>query len=207
VRPADGVPADAVAAAWQASGGNLRVPGFLSADLAGTLRDALRHQQMSLERSPIGLFQYFHYPFWPDDDCEHPLCAFARWLRTDGAAWVSAITGRDLVSPPDEIFVGFWYGKGCWLDAHNDFGKGRAVAFVIGLTAEPWPESDGGWLEFLDADHRVIERRPPGFGTVDLFDVSHRRAIHRVPMVRTHRERLTISGWFYPRVPGEGIDP
>lgn len=25
--------------------------------------------------------------------------------------------------------------------------------------------------------------------------------------VSTHRERLTISGWFYPRVPGEGIEP
>ena len=205
--PAEGLALPDLAEAWRASGGNLRIPGFLGPELAGVLQRALRAQNFEFVRSDTELFQHYRYPFWPDEACDHPLCAFARWLRTDGAAWVSAISGRDLVSPVEQIFVGFWYGKGSWLDPHNDFGKGRAIAFVIGLTSETWPAEEGGWLEFLDADGRVRERRPPGFGTVDLFDVSHPRQIHQVPMLTGHHERLTISGWFYPRIPGEGIEP
>lgn len=196
-----------VAPAWRASGGNLRLDGFVDHDTAQALHDALVAQEFEFARSPTDLFQHARYPIWPDDDCDHPICAFARWFRTDGAAWISAVTGRDLVGPREEVLVGYWYGKGGFLDLHNDFGKGRAVALVLGLTPTTWPAEEGGWLELHGPAGHVVERRPPGFGTADLLDVSHPRHPHQIPMLTTHQRRLTITGWWWPRVPGEGIEP
>jgi Rps23 Pro-64 3,4-dihydroxylase Tpa1-like proline 4-hydroxylase len=92
------------------------------------------------------------------------------------------------------------YSRGCYLDAHNDTDGSRALAFVLGLTREPWPAERGGHLEFLDTGGgaiRVRERRPPGWNTLDLFDVRRPDHIHRVPLVEDPVLRLAVSGWFY----------
>ena len=72
------------------------------------------------------------------------------------------------------------------------------MAYVVGLSPEPWPAEEGGWLEFLGGpDGPVLERRSPGWNTLDLFDVRRPGRWHRVPILREHRARRTIAGWFH----------
>ena len=93
------------------------------------------------------------------------------------------------------------YTKGCYLAPHNDYDGTRAIAYVLGLSPRPWSAAQGGHLEFLSADgRRVLERRAPGWNTLDLFDVHRAPPLHRVPLVTEHVERRTLTGWF--RVPG-----
>jgi Rps23 Pro-64 3,4-dihydroxylase Tpa1-like proline 4-hydroxylase len=71
---------------------------------------------------------------------------------------------------------------------------------VLGLTDEPWPADHGGHLEFLavDGDALIVtERRPPGWNTLDLFDVTGTACLHQVPIVTCDVERRAITGWFF----------
>lgn len=179
--------------------GSLRVDGLLDEAIAGELLEALRAEPHRLTASAaLGLaFQYFSHAFVPDADCDHVLCRFGRWLHGDGAAWVASIVGRRLGPPVDRQVVATHYERGSFLDPHNDWDGARQIAFVYGLTSERWPAGDGGHLEFLDARGAVIERREPGWNTLDLFDVSAPTRPHRIPIVTRSCERRAISGWLY----------
>ncbi|MBX3467044.1 MAG: 2OG-Fe(II) oxygenase [Planctomycetes bacterium] len=188
--------------AW-AAGEALRVAPALDEGEALALLEATRREPHALvvpEAPPIR-FQFWKWAGIPEAACEHALCRLGRWTQTDLLAWVEAVTGLALAPPPEgPPCAAALYTKGSYLDAHDDYGRGRAVAYVLGLTPAPWPEADGGWLEFLAAqDGPVVEARPPGWNTLDLFDVRAPGRWHRVTLLREHHQRRTIAGWFHPR--------
>jgi hypothetical protein len=205
---------EAVRAAWEASHGNVRIDGFLAPEEVDRLATALSGQAFELTRSSVDMYQYWRSDLHYDAACDHVLCALGRWLHDEAPAIAGRWTGMALAPDRDELLSANLYSKGSYLDVHNDFGKGRAVAFVLGLTREPWSAEEGGWLEFVrrgrpwgelspeerdSPDAEVLLRRPPGWNTLDLFDVRGQDRWHRVTLVRTHRARLTVSGWFYPK--------
>lgn len=196
---ADVTPTPAQRAAWAAREG-LRIEGFLPPGQAEALLAALRALPHPLRASEGALgFLYGECTLVPEPDCDHPLCAFGRWWHDAGRAFVADLSGLALASPADHRVVGMHYGKGGYLDCHNDYDGQRAVAYVLGLTPAAWPWEEGGHLEFVavEGDAEVlVERRPPGFNTLDLFDVSTGGPLHRVPILTAHHERRTISGWF-----------
>lgn len=194
-----GLDLPALATRWQASR-NLRIEGFLQPEVAGLLVDAVRLQPHTLRTGNGPLtFLYGECTLIPEPACDHPTCAFARWWHTTGRVVIEGITGQRLRSPDDQRVVATHYGKGAYLDAHNDFDGQRAVAYVLGLTRSSWPAEEGGHLEFLGVEGSevvVLERRAPGFNTLDLFEVSQNPPPHRIPIVTGHHERRAISGWF-----------
>ncbi len=188
-------------ATWQERG-SIRVERFLADDVAVALRDTARNTATELRVSPPDrfAFQYWAATLVPESDCDHHLCRFGRWLWSDAVAWVSALTDLPLAPPADRLLVATHYDKGSYLDPHDDWDGARQVAFVLGLTDDVWPADQGGHLEFLAADDqavRVIERRAPGWNTLDLFDVRASARPHMIPILRRRAERRAISGWFY----------
>lgn len=189
----------------------LRIAPFLREDIAEALLTALRPQAFTLIAtiSATLSFQYFSFTLKPEDSCDHVLCHFGRWLWTDGAEWLSALTDMPLGPPDDRLLQSSLYTKGCYLDVHNDYDGTRQIAFIIGLTRTltggdaPVHSADiGGQLEFLRAapeGAELVERRPAGWNTLDIFDVRAPDRLHRVPVVTRALERRAISGWLYQR--------
>jgi hypothetical protein len=180
---------------------SLRVDRFLADDAALALRDALRKCEFQIVTPQHDEVQ-FRYQYWvhaqvPDAACDHVVCAAGRWLWSDGAAWVSRLTGLALAPPDDRLLVATVYERGSYLDPHNDVDGRRKVAFVLGLTDTRWPAEDGGHLEFLSPGGEVLERRAPGWNTLDLFEVTQPIHIHEVPIVVRDVERRAITGWFF----------
>jgi hypothetical protein len=182
--------------------GSIRIERFLDDGVLAALRDELRiapHTIQVGDRLDFG-YQYWVYTYVPEPGCDHVVCRFGRWLFGEGAAWLGEVVGFPLVAPDDRQVVATRYDKGSFLDPHNDYNGARKVAFVLGLTADEWPHEDGGWLEFLASEEsavRVAERRPPGWNTLDLFDVRAPVRIHAVGILRRRAERRAISGWLY----------
>lgn len=76
------------------------------------------------------------------------------------------------------------------------------MAFVLDFTEQRWPWEQGGYLEGLTHDDQgvtVAERRPPGFNTLDIFDLTVPNRTHRIPILTEHHERRVLSGWFDTR--------
>jgi hypothetical protein len=181
---------------------NLRVAPFLAPGRAEEALEALRREpfKLAVPSNPTVDFQYWKHEWVPEPACEHVLCRLGRFLHDEWPAWVSRLTGLRLGPPPPRLLAASLYTKGSFLDVHNDFGRERSVAYVIGLTPPPWTDP-GGSLEFVDGREGrvVLERRAPGWNTLDLFDVREPVRWHRVPIVREHAARWAISGWLYPR--------
>jgi hypothetical protein len=180
----------------------LRIADFLDPAEALALRDALREQTHTLTTAPDAslFFQYWAFTQVPDPECDHVVCRAGRWLWSDGRAWLSMLTGIDLAPPEDRLLVATRYDKGSYLDTHNDWNGARKVAYVLGLTESHGPPEEGGWLEFLTADDdgaKLLHRVPPGWNTLDLFDVRQPDRPHAVPILTRAAERRAISGWFY----------
>ncbi|MGE0707546.1 MAG: 2OG-Fe(II) oxygenase family protein [Planctomycetota bacterium] len=189
----------AARAAW-AREPSLRVEDALDPDFAAEALAALRTQphQVVISHDPRFAFQYWQAQWVPEQDCDHVLCRLGRALDGELREQVAALTGLTLASPADRRVTAAAYLKGGYLDAHDDFGHGRSVAFVLGLTESSWPAESGGWLELLNgADGPARERRAPGWNTLDLFEVETPGRFHRVPILREHQERRTVYGWFY----------
>jgi hypothetical protein len=191
----------ALRATWAAER-SLRIDDVLADGAALALRDAVRACPHTLLMSPSDqlAFQYWVFSQVPDTDCDHVVCRAARWLWTDGVAWVAALTDLALAPPADRQLVATHYDKGSYLDCHNDWNDARKVAFVLGLTEHAGPAEEGGWLEFHAPDGdggHVVERRPPGWNTLDLFDVRGLDHPHAVSIVTRRAERRALSGWFY----------
>jgi len=179
---------------------SLRIDGLLADDHAAALAEALAAQPFAVKtpRAAAGLrFLYLEHGFVPEDGCDHPTCRFGRWLWSDAAALAGRITGMTVGPPADRMVTATLYTRGCYLDPHNDTDGARRLAFVLGLTREPWPAEHGGHLEFLDPDGAVRERRPPGWNTLDLFDVTGPDHPHQVALLDLPVLRLAVSGWFY----------
>jgi hypothetical protein len=201
IRPALDPPPQDLRARWRATR-NLRVDPFLSADVARAVQGELRGLPHRLQPPRTDDLQYLMaaWESYPDEGCDHAVCRLTAWWFDAGLRWVEQLIGEPLDAPPDRMMVSTLYGKGCYLDPHNDKAEDRAIAFVLGFTDETWPADEGGWLEFLRFDAttvEVIERRPPGFGTLDLFDVRVPDRIHQIPLLVAHHERRVMSGWFH----------
>lgn len=181
---------------------NLRIEPFLDQDIAQQLAVHLRGEPYAFRAAEPSRFnfQYWELEVVPHADCDHPRCAFGRWLWRDGAAWLGALTGMDLAPPPDKMMVSTLYDKGCYLEPHSDSDGDRRLAFVLGLTPQPRDEQGGGHLEFLEAiDGRVQvgERRAAAWNSLDVFDVRSHGFVHQVSLVTEPSERRALSGWFW----------
>jgi hypothetical protein len=182
--------------------GSIRIEGFLDDEVARAVRDACRALAHELRASVSDdlAFQYWGGVLVPEAACDHVLCRFGRWLWDDALAWIGELTGIRIAPPADRVLMSTLYDKGSYLDPHNDWDGRRKVAFVLGLTDSVWPAEEGGHLEFLGcvgARVTIEERRPPGWNTLDLFDVRRPDRNHAIPIVRRRVERRAISGWLY----------
>ncbi len=196
----------ALSSAWKRTH-SLRIAPLLEESAAQAVLEALREQPVTLLASPPGSFryQYWAISYHPDEIEDPTLAALGRWLHGPMAALCSAVTGRSLGPPPGGRVLSTLYTRGCYLDAHNDIDGAREVAYVLGLSPERWPVSEGGHLEFLQADHRAVtacERRPAGWNCLDLFDVTEHAPLHQVSLLLTDRERRVFAGWLHPVVAG-----
>jgi hypothetical protein len=182
-------------AAWRARG-SLRVEGFLERSLAPEVLDHVRRlpYQPAIASPGEPSFLFWRCAWKPEESCDHLLCALGRCIRGEVVGWASDVTGLAL-APPDGLVVATLHEKGSFADLHEPGGRGRAVAFVLGLSPEPWPAESGGHLEIVDAaSGAVLERRAPAWNALDLIDVRGPRA-WRVPIVREHVEGRAIAGW------------
>lgn len=192
---------DALAAAW-AERGSLRIAPLLAPEAAEAVEAALMQQPMSLlSPAPGGFrYQYWALSYHPDETTDPTLAALGRWIHGGLAALCSKLTGRRLGPPADGRLLSTLYTRGCYLDPHNDADGRRSVAYVIGLSRPSWPASEGGHLEFLSVSGGAVvvsERRLAGWNSLDLFDVSARAPLHRVPPLLTDRQRRVFAGWLY----------
>ena len=183
---------------------NIRITDFLEADVAARVLTALRELPHPFApRSHRNLkYQFGLRQNYPDVDCDHVLCALTHCWFSDVLRWVMACTGEALEPPEHPTLDSTLYTKGSYLDPHNDKAPQRRIAFVLGLTPTTWPADQGGHLEFLeqrDGRRRVVQRRQPGFNTLDLFDVHRQTAVHQIPLLTHAHERRAISGWFHGR--------
>ena len=191
-----------LAAIWQRRG-SIRLAPLMAEEDAQRVLAALNAQSFSLYAPEPGTFRYQFWvrSFTPEDDALAPvLAAFGRWLLSDVVALCAAITGQVLAPADDRKLLAALYSRGCYLDPHNDSDGARRVAYVVGLTEDCWPASEGGHLEFLSVAQGVVtvtERRPPGWNSLDLFDVFERQPLHQVPPLLTDRARRVFAGWFY----------
>ena len=201
IRPELDPPPPDLIAQWQTHG-IVRVERFFRDEVAEealrALREAPHHLTVPTRTDLAYLMASSEHR--ADPTSGSPLARMVAWWFTEGRAWVTALTGHDLVAPPSGVLLSTLYTKGCYLEPHNDQAPSRVLAFILGFTAETWEPSEGGYLEFLDTDasgqlHRT--RRAPGFNTLDLFDVREGAFVHEIPILRTHRERRVMSGWFH----------
>lgn len=188
---------------WSTHPRGIRIRDALEPQIAESLLTTLRAQPHALlAASSVNIsYQYLASASIPDDECDHELCAFGRWLFGDSCAWLSRITNLDLAPAPDRQMIATLYTRGSYLSLHNDYDGKRKVAFIYGLTppGEHLVEPDGH-LDLLAASDdgvSIVERRPPGWNTLDLFEVTGKTQWHRVNIVREHRERRAIAGWYY----------
>lgn len=199
----------ALAARWRETGGCLRIDGLLAPGLAEALEGALL--ELPFE-SHLEHDEHVRCFFWrcivavPGPDAPPlppPFDRAARLVLRDIPALAAAISGRPVRGPTSEWVIACRYRKGSYLDVHNDHGPGQAIAYVVGLTRAAWPAEQGGHLEFLASDREtVLERRAPGWDTLDLYDVHPAPRWHRVPLLLEHAERLTLSGWIHSPLEG-----
>jgi Rps23 Pro-64 3,4-dihydroxylase Tpa1-like proline 4-hydroxylase len=88
-----------------------------------------------------------------------------------------------------------------YLLCHDDRVQDRKVAFILNLS-ENWEKGDRGNLEFFETDSndlpiKILKSILPKFNQFNIFLVSE-KSYHQISEVLTDKERLSISGWFYP---------
>ena len=140
-------------------------------------------------------FQAWRFGWVPGtDDCDHPLCILGRWLSGDGLNWVSALTGLDLTPASDPTLFSDRAAKATYFEPYNDACNDRVVALRLHFTPATWPAEWGGHLELLDGpEGEVVDRLPPAWNAVDLFDVRGPSAWRRLPLIQKHMEGYTVS--------------
>lgn len=185
---------------WQ-SKRKLRLEYAFDADIINAVYQALPQLPFALSHSKatdLG-FQYWKAALDGGHSLPPPIHNLVEWLSGPAIGWVSEITGCLLGRVPTHGMAACLYTKGSFLETHNDLDATRVIAFVVGLTPTSWPASEGGHLCFHAGQHATepVEQRPPGYNTLDLFDVQKGDCWHSVPIVRSHLQRYTIAGWFH----------
>jgi Rps23 Pro-64 3,4-dihydroxylase Tpa1-like proline 4-hydroxylase len=176
------------------------------AHMTGSQRRSLRLAAAERAKSQ---FQYF-YENYPVHDIYHAKGRDA--LPAEIAGVYEALNSEDTLALLRDITqqpVDFCdaqitrFRTGALLNEHDDnvSGKNRLFAYTLSL-ADPWKESWGGTLSFLDARGDVIERFVPSFNTLAIFSVP---TLHRVDPVndKARGERISVTGWFRSGQPEE----
>ena len=177
---------------------NLRIEHVLADDVAHRWADAILQCPL---RSYFQHDEHIRCFMWrctfTPENTPPELTDAAKWVNTTLPNLLTQLTGRTIGPPNPPSLPLAVYRKGSYLDTHNDFGAGPSLAWVLGLTRDPWTEADGGCLEFMESQQSetVLERRLPGFNTLDVYTVHPRDRWHRVSLVRTHGHRVTLSSW------------
>jgi hypothetical protein len=189
--------------AWVAGGDSIRIESVLAPALADALA-ACAWSELAFVPFHMNDDTYGRCFLWrsvqPLTDhvrgqrLRPPLDRAADFVTRDLPWLVNELTGRQTSVP--ELRLGFcWLSKGCYIDVHNDMWDRPALGWVLGLTPDPWPEDDGGHLTFYAEDKTTpIGSRPPGWDTLDLYTVQPYPRWHAVPLLRTARKRMTLTG-------------
>ena len=189
---------------WQRTR-NLRLTSLFEPQAFQAVYQALPFLPFSLAYSSQADFGYRYWkaPFANRATTHASLQPLIDWLLGPGTDWVAELTHSPIQPPQWDGLAACLFTKGSYLERHNDRDGSRAIAFVIGLTPETWPAQDGGHLRFYASDSapHFTEERPPGYNTLDLFDVEAGACWHSVSMLRHHRQRYTLSGWFHSPAP------
>ncbi len=107
---------------------------------------------------------------------------------------IREITGKSDITGAEPQYTRFTPGH--FLTRHRDVvkGRGRRLAFVLGLT-KGWHPDWGGLLQFYEENGMPRDAWMPRFNVLSIFDVSHIHAVTYVaPFART--PRLSLTGWF-----------
>ena len=186
-------------AAWREQGAARLEPAFPEARAVELLRALRGSEHLAGQRvDPETGLQLWRVGWEPGNDCvDHPLCELGRWLSGEGAAWVTALTGRALMVSPDPMLISDKACKAAFADPWDDAAPGRAVAFRVHLHPATWPVAWGGHLERLEGpDGPVVDRWAPAWNALDLFDLALGRPTwRRLPMIDRHVEGYVISGF------------
>jgi hypothetical protein len=190
--------------AFVARGGNLRIADVLAPELADAVQralDALPFAPYLANDAHVRCFFWrctVEIPEAPAPPLPEPLDRLALFLERDLPWLAQELSGRAIAGHVKPWICACRYTKGSYLDAHFDQGVEQAIAYVLGLTRTSWPAEQGGHLEFLERDREtVVERREPGWNTLDVFLVHPIERWHRVPLLLEHARRLTVSGWIH----------
>ncbi|MCF6263744.1 MAG: 2OG-Fe(II) oxygenase [Xanthomonadales bacterium] len=107
---------------------------------------------------------------------------------------IKSITGKQDITAADSQFTRFTSGH--FLTRHLDVvpGKGRRIAFVLGLTKN-WHPDWGGLLQFYEKNGTPRDAWMPQFNVLSIFEVSHIHAVTYIAPYATE-PRLSLTGWF-----------
>ena len=182
----------------------VRVPTPFPAHVAAAVGTQLANLPEAVWTSHRGAtkgFQFSHHNVYFDHallaahaPAYHTVC---KWLQTVGREWFERVTGRR-----GRVSVSAsWYRPGDYSTPHNDFGRGRHIAFIWHLlSGDEWNECCGGDLVWCEPYFRF----PPVHNCLYLFRV-HDASMHFVqPVVaspdKKHvgsaSKRLAVNGWF-----------
>lgn len=107
---------------------------------------------------------------------------------------IKSITGKQDINAAEPQFTRFTSGH--FLTRHLDVvpGRGRRIAFVLGLTKN-WHPDWGGLLQFYEKNGTPRDAWMPQFNVLSIFEVSH---VHAVTYVTPYAKepRLSLTGWF-----------
>jgi hypothetical protein len=185
----------------------VRISGLFDVDSLHAIGTAIQNQSFTLcgsdpdalVRSDVIQYQNFQRVLRPNESEEPVLNQLVDWVNHSLASWVGGLVDRALQGDPAGQVLCTLYSRGGYLDPHNDWDGSRSVAYVIGLTPPPWEPKDGGCLEMMSRQGEMLAQYPPGWNTLDLFDVTGAGYMHQVSMVRSERLRWAIPGWFFPQ--------
>ena len=129
----------------------------------------------------------------PDRE-EDRLLAFARLMNAP-----TTLDALSMVAPDMDVTFAdaqaTRYTCGDFLTCHDDAvaGKGRRMAYVLGLTPD-WSPEWGGLLLFHGPDGSVVETFAPRFNALSLFTVPQPHSVSFIaPYAGT--ARLSVTGW------------
>lgn len=125
---------------------------------------------------------------------EDALLAFARLMNAPATLDVlgTVAPGMDVTFADAQATR---YTCGDFLTCHDDAvtGKGRRMAYVLGLTPD-WSPEWGGLLLFHGPDGSIVETFAPRFNALSLFTVPQPHSVSFVaPYAGT--ARLSVTGW------------
>lgn len=177
--------------------GRVRVPdAFREAEAArwlGALQ-ASEHRPLFLHDPRAPGYQVWRFAWQPGEDaCDHPLCELGRWVHGDALPFLEAVTGLEL-RPERRELTSDSLAKGTFWDAYDEGGGGAALALQIQLAPAAWPASWGGHMELLAGpDGPLVERVPPAWNALDLYDVRRPGAWRRLPLIVKHLDGFVVA--------------